>query len=364
MRKLNLIKNSQQYYDFIRLLRIHPENTSGFQEQVEISQSNQIEYMKKHGSSYYICTLDDTPVGFIGSVNNDLRLATDPKYKRMGIGKFMLESFLEIEPNCVSKVLLSNQPSNNLFKNCGLTQYKSDNKFNYYKKTKNLVITRSDQKTKAIEELTLSGLKSYADKCNADFKILSGDAPVLTADGHPHYRIVEVRDLLDEYDRVLCLDLDMIVSPKCPNIFGIVPENMIGSIYEDKGSRATDRRSKILNIQKHWGDVNWSTGYTNAGTFLVSKMHKDIFLPHNGKYWLDWGSGDLHLSYNIHKLGFKIFELEYKWNHMTMFSEPWNNNANRFESNIIHYAGVGVFDRSHPNRISQIKSDISRFEKE
>ena len=355
--RLKLLKNSPRYYEFIRLLRTHEDNSSGFEEQVQISQSDQIEYMKKYENHYYICILDDTPVGFIGAVNNDLRLATDPKYKRRGVGKFMLESFIDLEPKCLSKVLRSNQPSNNLFKKSGFTQYKSDDKFNYYRRTKNLVITRSDYKTKAIEELTLSGLKSYADKCNVDFKVLSGDPPVLTADGHPHYRIVEVRDLLSDYDRVLCLDLDMIVSPECPNIFGVVPENMIGSIYEDKGSRAKDRRSKILNMQQKWGNVNWSTGYTNAGTFLVSRMHKDIFLPHNGKYWLAWGSGDLHLSYNIHKLGFKVHELEYKWNHMTMFSEPWNNNANRFDSHIIHYAGVGVFDGKFNNRTQQIQSD-------
>jgi hypothetical protein len=44
-----------------------------------------------------------------------------------------------------------------------------------------------------------------------------------------------------------------------------------------------------------------------------------------------------------------------KWNHMTMFSEPWNGNANRFDSYIIHYAGKGVFDKT--SRMEQIKSD-------
>ena len=34
---------------------------------------------------------------------------------------------------------------------------------------------------------------------------------------------------------------------------------------------------------------------------------------------------------SIHKLGYDIHELEYKWNHMTMFSEDWNNNANKRE---------------------------------
>lgn len=228
---------------------------------------------------------------------------------------------------------------------------------------KTAIVTRADENVKSITDLTFPLIKNYASKTNSKFIILSHEPPVMSGDKRPHYRITEVRNILNDFDRVLNLDCDMLINPNCPNIFDIVPEDMIGSIYEDKGSRAADRKSRILNIQKHWGDVNWSTGYTNAGTFLVSKMHKDIFLPHNGEYWLEWGSADLHLSYNIHKLGFKIFELEYKWNHMTMFSEPWNNFANRFEANIIHYAGVGVFDCFHPNRVSQIKSDISIFAK-
>ena len=42
----------------------------------------------------------------------------------------------------------------------------------------------------------------------------------------------------------------------------------------------------------------------------------------------------------------EVKQLDYRWNHMTMFSEPWNDNADRFESFIIHYAGRGVFDEA------------------
>ena len=46
---------------------------------------------------------------------------------------------------------------------------------------------------------------------------------------------------------------------------------------------------------------------------------------------------------------------------MTMFSESWNNFANRFDSNIIHYAGVGIFDGGCSNRIDQIKKDLEKI---
>ena len=94
---------------------------------------------------------------------------------------------------------------------------------------------------------------------------------------------------------------------------------------------------------------------------MMSRRHKDIFLPHNGEYYLGWGSADLHMSYNIHKYDMKVHRLDHRWNHMAMFSEPWNKNADRFSSYIIHYAGRGIFDESVGSRIEQIKLDYKRI---
>ena len=222
-----------------------------------------------------------------------------------------------------------------------------------------LVVTRADDKIKEMTDITLPSITEYAKKIGADFKILSHKPLLMTEDNRPHYRILEVENLLDEYDRVLCIDCDMIVNKNCPNIFDIVPEDKIGTIYEDKGTRRGNRLQKIKDIQKKWGDVGWKDGYTNAGTFVLSKKHKDIFKPHNGEYWTEWGSVDVHFSYNIHKYNMKVHELDFKWNHMTMFSEPWNNNADRFDSYIIHYAGVGIYDKEkNKTRIEQIKNDF------
>jgi len=223
------------------------------------------------------------------------------------------------------------------------------------------IVTRADDKVKEFTDITLPIMRKYAKFCNADFKILTGPPPVWTDDQKPHYRILKNYQLLDVYDRILCLDSDMLINKDCPNIFDIVPEDKIGSIYEDVGSRTQDRRIKIRNLQLQWGDVNWKSGYTNAGTFIFSRKHKNIFLPHDGKFFLGWGSADLHMSYNIHKFGYEVFELGYEWNHMTMFSEGWNGFANRFESNIIHYAGKGVFEQGFENKIDQIKSDYKKI---
>jgi hypothetical protein len=226
---------------------------------------------------------------------------------------------------------------------------------------KNIVITRADRNVVSYAKITLPLIKQYAQKCDADFMVLSHEPPIWTEDHKPHYRILEVANLLDQYERVLHLDSDVLINKNCPNLFDVVAPDMVGIIYEDKGSREADRRYKIQQLQNQWGDIGWREGYTNAGTFVVSREHKNIFAPHEGQYYLGWGSADLHMAYNINKYQFKVHELEYKWNHMTMFSHSWNNFADRFQSHIIHYAGKGVFDAGVNNKVEQMKLDYERI---
>jgi alpha-N-acetylglucosamine transferase len=222
------------------------------------------------------------------------------------------------------------------------------------------LVTRADSNIKKYTDLTHPILKKYAKMCGADFIVLDHEPPIRTEDNMTHYRILKGYELLDTYDRILFLDSDMIINKNCPNIFDIVPYGMIGSIYEDKGSRRDHRHSLIRNIQKIWGDVGWSEGYTNAGTYLVSKPHKDIFQPYKGQYWLGFGSADVQLTYQTYYYGYNIFELPFQWNHMTMFSEDWNNYYNRFESYIIHYAGSGIFeDGKYKNKLEQMVADLN-----
>ena len=224
---------------------------------------------------------------------------------------------------------------------------------------KNVMVTRADRGIKDMTDITHPLLKSYAKKFDMDFIVLSGEPKLYTDDKRPHYRILEVKDILQEYDRALLIDSDTVITPNCPNIFEEVPADCIGSIFEDKGTRKSHRHSLIFNVQRVWGDVGWREGYTNAGVYVMSKEHSNIFDPVNNSYWTGWGSADVHMAYQANRLNYKFHELSYKWNHMTMFSEPWNGNASRFDSNIIHYAGNGIFENKHISRLNQIKEDLS-----
>lgn len=253
-------------------------------------------------------------------------------------------------------------------------------------KNKFAMVTRCDDNVKELTEITHPILMDYAGQWGCDFITLDQKEDWMTDYELAHYRILKVRELLETYERVLVIDSDIVIMPGCPNPFEVVPVDKIGSVYEDKGSREAMRQGVIISIQERFGDVGWEEGYINTGFFIVSQQHSNIFQKavndreqvRNGQHsptdglWTGFGFDDALLGYNIHKFGHEIHELSFEWNHMSMFSESWNGEANRFDSYIIHYAGLARFpdDRSGreitgnnnmASRLELIKNDIDRI---
>ena len=224
-----------------------------------------------------------------------------------------------------------------------------------------LITTRADSNISEWTDITHPIIKEYANRVGADFKTLSHKSDCNDGDGRWHYRIFKHKELHKEYDRILHIDSDVLLTPNCPNIFDVVPYEKIGTIFEDKGSRRGARHQCIADVQSRFGDVGWESGYINTGVFVTSKCHEDIYEKIDGEYWVGFGFDDVHMGYLINKYKYTIHELPYQWNHMTMFSEPWNGSADRFKSHVIHYAGRGVFDSSVGNKVEQLKKDNNKL---
>ena len=132
---MKLVKNDPKYYEFIRSLRTHYDNSNGFAEIVSINQSQQREYMRKHGSCYFICLNNlNKPVGWVGVVDNDIRVCVSHAEKKQGIGSFMINELSKTHPNAKAKVLVSNSASVALFKSCGFQEFSRDERFIYFQR--------------------------------------------------------------------------------------------------------------------------------------------------------------------------------------------------------------------------------------
>jgi hypothetical protein len=233
------------------------------------------------------------------------------------------------------------------------------------------MVTRADDNITELTRVTHPILMDYAKQWGCDFIVMDTKEDWMTDYELAHYRILRVGELLESYERILIIDSDIIITPSCPNPFDEVPEDYIGTIYEDKGSREPMRQGVIMSIQERWGDVGWEEGYINTGFFVVSRQHKNIFQKINDQLWTGFGYDDALIGYNIHKFGHNVHELSYHWNHMSMHSENWNGAASRFLSHVIHYAGMARFpddqsgrvvtDNNMASRLLLIKNDIDRM---
>jgi RimJ/RimL family protein N-acetyltransferase len=135
----DLVANQPKYWDFIRTLRSDERIQDCFVERVSITPEQQAAYMAKHNTDYFVCIeylegIDyEIPVGFIGVVDDDIRLAVVPESHGRGIGKFMLKTLGDYMSSATAKVKHNNIPSQRAFISSGFTQVGQDEEFKYYR---------------------------------------------------------------------------------------------------------------------------------------------------------------------------------------------------------------------------------------
>jgi len=90
MIRLVSVSGNEEYYEFVRLLRTDERVCRGFIEQVKITPEQQKEYMKRYENCYWICLYNECPAGFIGVIDNDIRICTHPDFQGKGVARQLL----------------------------------------------------------------------------------------------------------------------------------------------------------------------------------------------------------------------------------------------------------------------------------
>lgn len=131
-KKMKLVDCNNEYWEFIRVLRNDKRVLDGFIKSTYITQEMQEKYMQNHSKFYRVALLDNQPCGYVGVIEDDIRICTHPDFQSQGIGKFMLKEIMNIFPTAYGKVKIDNEASKKLFLSSGFTQ-----KFIIFKKDKN-----------------------------------------------------------------------------------------------------------------------------------------------------------------------------------------------------------------------------------
>jgi len=91
----------------------------GFINQEPIDEIEQAKYMLEYNNNFWICLADNEAAGYVGVIDNDIRVATHPDFHGKGVGSYMIEEIIKTHPEAVAKVKLENEASLKLFEKCG-----------------------------------------------------------------------------------------------------------------------------------------------------------------------------------------------------------------------------------------------------
>ena len=119
---MELVKCTPEYWEFVRVLRNDERVQSGFIHNNFITEEMQTNYMSNHSQFYRIALVDGEPAGYVGVIEDDIRVCTHPDFQGKGVGKFMINKCMEIWPTAFAKVKMDNEASIKMFEACGFTK--------------------------------------------------------------------------------------------------------------------------------------------------------------------------------------------------------------------------------------------------
>lgn len=214
-----------------------------------------------------------------------------------------------------------------------------------------------DDKFERLKTLTLPSIAAYAQWLGISLKLLDYGIPLTAIPAFTKFWIYE---LLDEYDEILWLDADVLISPIAPSIFEAA-NGRFAAFDETQfvKQRSVQLAEYILEIKGERVDPR-SLKYFNTGVMVIPRSAKPILdrkdpdllkaidLSEREKIPF-WEQSYFNLKIREHDI--PVAWLSDSWN-MFPISKNWQARAR--VAHIIHYAGLGKND---PKTVKMIEHD-------
>lgn len=173
----------------------------------------------------------------------------------------------------------------------------------------NLVLTICiGEHFQSIAAITHQSISNYAKKIEADFMVITDQKH-----SSPVWDKFRIYDLLNDYERILYLDTDILIKRDCPDLFKIVPKDMFGAFNEGK------------YFDRKYPD------YYNAGVMVIPRCERDIFIkPEVEQNDINTLREQDFINDRIQSTFCQVYELSHKFNKMDFILAP---------GYIIHKAG-------------------------
>lgn len=189
-----------------------------------------------------------------------------------------------------------------------------------------------------IHAVTKPSQLAYARRIGAKYVTMGSDgsqnAP-WPKDISPQWIKLNLFQQLQEYERIIFLDADVIVNAECPNLFDIVPVTHLGAFVEGNIAPRGDALQRCLRDYNMQTARQFTGEYFNSGVMVLSAVHQGLFT------WPEVTKDNYFEQSLLNARAFcsytPMFDLGYKYNRMSLCDTI--TGEDRFASWIIHYAG-------------------------
>ena len=209
-------------------------------------------------------------------------------------------------------------------------------------KRKAIVTVLGGDAHKQIFDLTGPRIEEYAKKCDADLIVLEEDKFKEWPMGNK-FRISPV---LQQYERTLYLDVDVIIKQDAEDIFKDekIPSDKFAafneiheSVRKNQIKKFSDEYYTFCRSQPILQDTEFDK-FFNGGVMLIPKEMASVYKCPDDPFPAYWYVDQFLIKYNLDKVKEEAFELDRIWNHCYMSKHFWSV-AKLAKANFIHLNG-------------------------
>lgn len=218
-------------------------------------------------------------------------------------------------------------------------------------------------------QAALKTFQRYADRVGADLIVSQELHYPITLDDPRHTASpawtekLYIGELLKDYERVLYLDADIIVTPHAENIFDIYPDMATLYLFNEgqylERQLVIDKITSILGPLDNWPRFNERPVYYNVGCMLISNQCplfeiatlEDLQKVCNFIQYYE----QTYFNYLIHRDGLKHQGISEKFNRMDVLGKE-----GYLDASFIHYAGRG-YTNSTLKRETRFMRDFAKL---
>jgi len=215
---------------------------------------------------------------------------------------------------------------------------------------KRLIVTIMLGKDPSFEFVKRS-FKEYAKKVNADFLCITKSSAILKPNNNNKlffdalFQKISLGDLSDNYERVLYLDADILITPHAKNIFDICNDD--SKLYMFNEGVLSNREKELDLISTRLHKTIKDKNYFNAGVILFPKNNNFLkaIRIHDLEYFVSKSSwfDQTYINFKARVNKIPTSFLNREFNRLGKDGD----NEKRFESSFIHYAGNGYCQRKN-----------------